>query len=61
MTQFDYIFVSFVLMLGVSVLNLRLARESFRYGDDSAGWVSTVLSAAAIAGAVFNLTQLARF
>ena len=58
MTSVDYIFVSFVLMLGVSVLNLRLARESFGAGEDSAGWISSVLSAVAAAGALFNLTQL---
>ena len=59
MTQFDYILVSFVLMLGVSVLNARLASAGFREGDRRSGWISLVLSAIGGAGALFNLTQLA--
>ena len=59
MTQFDYIFISFALMVGVCVLNGRLASAGFRDGDRRSGWISLVLSAIGGAGALFNLTQLA--
>ena len=59
MTSFDYILISFVLMLGVSVMNARLARANFASGNQGAGWFSLVLSALGASGALFNLTQLA--
>ena len=60
MTQFDYIFISFALMLGVCILNARMARAGFQEGDRRSGWISLVLSALGGAAALFNLTQLAR-
>lgn len=59
MTQFDYIFISFALMIGVSVLNARLARVGFDTGDSKSGYISLLLSAFGGAAALFNLTQLA--
>lgn len=59
MTQFDYILVSFALMVVVCILNVRLASSGFQDGDNRSGWISVVLSALCGAAALFNLTQLA--
>ena len=59
MTQFDYTLISFVLMVGVSIVNARLARAGFAARDSKSGYISLVLSAFGGAAALFNLTQLA--
>ena len=59
MTQFDYTLISLALMVGVSVVNARLARAGFAAGDRMSGYISLALSAFGGAAALFNLTQRA--
>ena len=59
MTSFDYTLISFVLMVGISIVNARFARVNYAAGENRAGSISLALSALGGAAALFNLTQLA--
>ena len=59
MTNFDYTLLSFLMMVGVSVWNARLAHAGFQAGQRKESWISLALSGLGASAAVFNLTQLA--